>query len=292
MIKINYFLLGILLTITITIVLEILIINNIDFYNKTRNIYRGKEKVILLGSSRTLGSFIPESIVRDNTYNYGMSGTSNKLWINQLYDLSKDEFSQTIIINIDETKLLDINDESKDGDFRSYLKTPKESFVYNHLSQFTRNKLKPFPLYYFGEIDVFISKFIRERIGGLGFYNNGCRVELNILNENQFQKSDLYKPIEETIISKKTHNTLKSIEKTYYKLKMDRIIFVSIPVYGKLNENFTLNKIKLEYPDLGEFYDLSQLYKKREFFYDRDHPSLSGAIILSDTIRNLLKSSK
>ena len=287
MIKIRNFIFGIILTLIVCLVFEILILNSTSFYNKTSNVYKGSENVILLGNSRTLGSFIPDSISKGNVYNYGLPGTNNKLWINQLYDLSKDKFSQTIIVNVDETRFLD-NNNSSDGDFRSYLKLPKESFVYKNLSHVTKSKLNPFPFYYFGEIDVFLTKFIREKIQVTGFTNKGCRIEMNILSKSQFQKTSSYKPIEKTIIPKSTHNILKSIEKKSNELKGDRIIFVSIPIYGKSNKNVTLNKIKLEYPSLGDFHDLSQLYKKREYYYDGYHPSLKGAIILSDTLNKIV----
>ena len=288
MIRIRYFLFGGLLTLMMTIVIELLFIDKLDFYNKTRKVYSGENNVILLGSSRTYFSFIPDSISKENTFNYGLPGTANKLWINQLYDLSKDEYSQTIIINVDEVKLLDISDELHDGDFRAYLKIPRESFVFTQLSQDTKSKLKPFPLYYFGELGEVISKVITEYMGDLSLYNKGARIELNSLTENQFKNEKPFTPITETIISKRTDKILKAIEKLTHTYRKDRIIFVSIPVYGKADSNQTLKKIKLKYPDLGEFYDLSGLYSSREFFYNKSHPSLTGAVFLSDTIKKIL----
>ena len=288
--KIYFFILGIFFILTTSFAFDKIIFDNTYSLNKLNNIYLGSPQIIMLGSSRCLGSFIPSIIDSTNSsYNFGLSGTGNKLWLNIIKDLIQDDFSQLIIINIDNVNLEMESSSNSDGDFRNYIKTKRNKQVFKNLNKETKEKIKKFPFYYFGDLLNFTRSYIREKINFTGFFDKGCRIELNNISDKEFYKRI---KIEKSNfrISEKTKVFFDNFDKISN--QMDTIIFVNLPVFslGK-NNNAAFIFLENNYPNIGSYINLEDVIKDREYFFDPNHPSLLGAKKISEALKDSISSS-
>ena len=285
----NYlkFIVGSILTLLITISLNSYLFIEIEEMHKITRLYNSNnaDEIILLGSSRCHGSLIP-SLISDEkqVYNYGVSGSGNKLWLAELRDLVDDSNSQTIIVNVDRTSTFSL--DGGDGNFRYYLNTPRKTTVYELLSNETKDQLSPFPFYWFGQLAEFIRLYIRERINTTGYTEKGCRIQLNYLSPEQFERGA--KPyLGKSEMSTDFARILTEITNRNQK---DRIIFISLPVFGAPVE------IKPSYEEIqriigeGAYYlPFDMVISEREDFFDKNHPSLTGAQKISRALSYELK---
>ncbi|MDB2597279.1 hypothetical protein N9X97_02425, partial [Schleiferiaceae bacterium] len=217
-------------------------------------------------------------------YNYGVSGSGNKLWLAELRDLIDDGKSQTIIINVDRTSSFGL--EGSDGDFRYYLNTPRNGKVYELLSDETKEQISPFPFYWFGQLAEFTRLYIRERINTTGYTENGCRIELNNLSQDQFARSA--EPfLGKALVVSDFAEILQEIKDRNVR---DRIVFMSLPVFGASNDiEPSYIEIQRIFGDGAYYLPLDSVISEREDFYDKNHPSLSGAQKISRVLSEELK---
>lgn len=285
----NYlkFAFGSILTLLIAGFLNIYLFLETEEMQKIRRLYSSKsaDEIILLGSSRCHGSLIPSLISdEEQVYNYGIGGTRNKLWLAELWDLVDDGNAQTIIVNVDRNTTFDL--EGFDGDYRNYLNIPRKTKVYELLSDEIKEQISPFPFYWFGQFAEFIRLYIRERINITGYTEHGCRIELNILSPDQFEKSKkafLGKP-------HMSNDYAEILQEIKNRNKEDRIIFISLPVYGvpvEIEPSYAA--IKEIMGDMAHYLPLDTVISDREDFFDRHHPSLSGAQKISNALSKELK---
>lgn len=282
--KARFLIYGLFLVFLIVTVSENIMVNNISVISKTSNIYKDDYKIKLLGNSRMEGGVIPSYLSKKNTFNYGLSGTGNKLWLNQLNDLSLDNSSNLIIIAVDYGDLTFTDYD--DGNYINYLKLSKSSKAYKNLKAETKKKLAPFPFYYFGSFIEIFRLWLRERLDVTLFYENGANINLNTLNNEMFN-SILYDKksiVAEPNVDLKVIQFLDSIDS--FKIK-DDIIFINFPNYEKL-PNKSFNFLKKKYHSLGRFINLDEGMFTREDFYDKFHLSSKGAQKVSKALSDSL----
>ena len=289
----KYYIFTIIILFLVLHVLHFLIVPQIEQIKKVDRVYEASEDLIVLGSSRSQGSIIMDSLGCEYCYNYSIDGTANKIWLGVLPDLLRDSINQLILVSVDDCDSIYLK-ANTDGDYTNYWLLNKNTDLYRNLNKDTRKKLKPFPFYLFGEGYTILWKFLRERMDLTAMSSKGSRIELNILSEDQFNSSVInFK--KETVpgrnyIDEAALVYLLEISKLISKSD-DLVIFMNLPNY--------INKRNEFYSDLHEFYidnndalfwDLSAKESmSRDDFFDAKHLSQDGAGKISVILRERLK---
>lgn len=278
------------------LLLDFLVVPRVERLNKANLVYQNLYPNIVLGSSRGQGSFLMSAAFDGNGFNYSLPGTENKYWFGVLYDLINDGKQQTIVINVDDTDILDLYKSNLDGDHRAYWRIPKSSFCFNNLSDKTLNKIVDYPFNLFGEGYFLIYQFLRENINETSFNELGSRIEKSKISDEQLERQirRLRESHEEGIleITKETNNLLKSLELNNQQVDMnkrDTVIFISLPslAFDK-NEVFNYLEKRWSNVDNFKFLDLEDSFKNYDSFVDAQHLTYSSALFISKQLYDFL----
>lgn len=283
--KIKYLVGGLVIVIAVVFLLEKYIINDVVEIKKTGTVYEDNYRIKFLGSSRTVGNLIPTVFDEtNNTYNYGLVGTGNKVWLNQLGDLINDGRRNLIVINVDNVQLS--LDEGSDGNYVNYIKVPQTTLLYQNLNSSTKERLYPFPLYHFGSMTEFVRLWVRSKMELTKFSDNGCSIELNMLSDKDFYNMEAGLSKEPVKLNGKTRAFFESLNKTD-KLE-DILVFINLPNFDHHN-NQTYHHLKNNYPNIGRFIDLDTNVSEREYYFDKEHLSKTGAEKITADLKDSLR---
>ena len=260
-------------------------------YEKISKFYSTKKQgdIVIFGSSRAEGNFIPSLLGKSNeTYNYGLPGTGNKMWYYMLLDELDNSSSSKVIINIDlQQKPIAVGE---DYNYNYYLKLPKNTNLYSSLDTKTKTSLLPYPFYYFGTIKGFISESLKDHISLTTITENGFKGNTNSISQIQFDEIlNNSKAIQVQFEEELWKNLFSRISESN-----DEVIFVLTPTFPKYLENidytnFKKNMIQLSKKYLKiKFYDFSNSIKSRNLYYDPNHLNYNGAVEFSKILKDSL----
>lgn len=258
-------------------------------FKKVERFYSSSEKFNLeiLGSSRAEACYIPSILdPAGYAYNFGLSGTGNKIWYYMLLDELQNATSRKIIVNIDRAE--NPIDSGSDYNYNFYLEVPQSSELYSGLTQETRSSISPIPFYYFGSTKFFLSESLKDIISLTSITDNGYKGKTGDLTEAQFDSySDDSPPYEVDYDEKKWEDLSEKIASS-----KDTVFFVFAPVFEShiTPNNYTNFKKKISelthrYSNLY-FFDFSESLPDRNLFYDPYHLNHKGATKFTEMLRD------
>ena len=264
-------------------------------HQKIAKFYSSKSAInlLILGSSRGEGNFIPSILAQDNDgYNFGLPGTENKLWYYMLLDELNNSTSREIIISIDLTE--HPIKVGEDYNYNYYLKLPKDTNLYASLEATTKAKILPYPLYYFGNLKEFISQSLKDYINLTTVTDNGFKGNTGKLSLKQFESiSNTIIPVTVSFEEKIWIDTFQQIDKS-----KDTVYFVLAPTFPSNLKHIDYagfyNRIKhisQKYSKI-RFFDFSKSINNRDLFYDPSHLNYNGAIKFSKMLKDSIQKSK
>lgn len=252
---------------------------------------RREFKMSILGSSRAQGNYIPSVLDSSGlAQNFGLAGTSNKIWYYMLLDELKNSSSTKTIVSIDLSK--NPIEKGKDFDYHYYLKLPRKTELYNALEPDTKQHLLPKPFFYLGVIKGFTAESLKDFVNLSSINDNGFKGKTNSISQEQFQTllrtQDSIKVEFNPEVWKNTFEEIKTSQDTVY--------FVLPPSYPEIIKRIDYMEFKNGIEELAHnyqkvyFFDFSNAIDKKNLFYDPEHLNYQGAQefskMLKDSILN------
>lgn len=274
---------AILVIIATSFIIDKILISKLVTIQKLNRVYSDRYTNIILGSSRAQGGFVLDDECNYSTYNYSLPGTANKLWLGVLPDLLTDSLIQRIIICVDDTDSLILHSKT-DGDYSYYWKLDKNSLLYDDLHKTTREKIRRWPFYLFGEGYNIIWKYLRTRLEFSSLNIRGSRIELGELSLLQFESSlhdfDSERIASDLYLDNAAEDRLELIDNLLSN-SSDTVVWINLPNFlGK--PNLVYERCQDQFSGLCQFYTVENFAGKRELFFDAKHFSFDGAVKLTE----------
>ena len=239
---------------------------------------------VILGDSRAESDYIP-STLDSNAFNFGLSGTGNKLWRAPLeHECIHYPEKRRLIVN------LDIFQHPGDGqDYRPtyYLKVQARNPIYDALADTTKARLTNWPWWYIGQMRYFLRESLKDRMGDGDL--RGYKPNRHHLSDAEFElgmpthhfnapfHADRWEPIFEMIDS-----------------SGDEVFFVVAPIHHSRLQYLNLDSLDRameqatsRYPHI-HYLNLSTSVVEKELFYDPLHLNQQGAERFSALLRDTL----
>jgi len=252
---------------------------------KLERFYEFNDDVLFLGSSRAQQTFMVDSIFCTGAaYNYGLDGTGNWLWQQQLEDLVGNGRNEIIIINVDPPSLNLVTDWNA----LEFLNIPHESAVFKSLDPEIGRSVGYFPFKYFGSYLELFRTGIKEWINLTSYQYKGTNISVKSNINGMFFAREFAK---DSVLdcSGPQGNRLVSL---LNRQTEDQIVFIKIPTYGgRLEAPFFADLMPLIQEDSPVFFiDHSHFLQHKELWYDHVHFTLKGASLYSRLIQEELQS--
>ncbi len=152
---------------------------------KINRVIEGADEIAIFGSSRALGSYIPDSLA-PNAYNYGINGISYEVIDLFLkYETARMDHSSPIVINFDYDM------------FRGGIGDPNNYIPHVNRPEFRkllqdRDKWEIWyrlpGIRFFNSYDSYFKDYINARVGLTKVVNKGAALEKNVIPEATFDK--------------------------------------------------------------------------------------------------------
>ena len=241
-------------------------------------------EIPILGSSRAEGSFIPDSLGK-NYFNYGMAGVQDDVWLYFLQlELTKKR-KTPILINIDIDGLQSIS-----SGVNYWLYHANDPVI----KGFIGDNWKPIHnipfIRHFGQFEIHIANFLKERFGLTGATNKGAILELKSLSKNEFEAA-VAKRNKEKIQVTDDPAIHAALMKVLSDTKGRKIIFVLPPYHPSyLNAIQNMNQVHHLHNEIKAFPNVSLLNYSSlpfpdDFFYNTSHLNKKGAIYFNSLLR-------
>lgn len=150
-----------------------------------RSIHRRSPEIPILGSSRALGSYIPDSLSL-RSYNYGINGTGYEV-VDMFLDLecNRKRALTPIVINFDYEMF-----NNSLGDLNNYIPNIRHSGVRDLLKRHDKYNFQYelFGIRFFNSYDLFIKDYINYRVQLTKAVTLGASLEKNKLSPAAFNK--------------------------------------------------------------------------------------------------------
>jgi hypothetical protein len=258
---------------------------NMEPYKVKRLMEEDKATEIpIIGSSRALNNFMPDSIHKD-CFNYGLEGTGGDvLTIFLKHELAKKR-KTPIILNFDYTL------SKSAGDFSNYLLSIHEKDCRTLMEKsFHAYYYVPF-FRYFGSFENFTKSYLNQKTGLTKSYNKGGTFEVNAATEKQFQAW-----IKQRIETKSKWIHTELADEFYTMLKnTDRKVYLVVsPLHASCYQSYE-NMPEMEkylqsidaLPNV-EVLDFGKSLTEDKYFYDTRHLNILGAKYFSANLRKKL----
>lgn len=273
---------------TISFSFEKLIINNTETIGSSkikRLLTQEKIKEIpIFGSSRAECSFLP-SIIGEEFYNYGISGTQANIWLYLLEQELKKNKTSAIIINFDLKGLF-----TSDGDMKNYIPDwNKTKHVLADKGEFYYS----IPLIkYFGQYEKYFASYVQEKNSLTIASDNGAVLQKNKQIKSKFKNQVIKRRGEK--VESKINNELSIKFDLLIKSTKRHIVLIVSPYHNScfnINANFDksynyLNELKKNRNIT--VLDLKDFVENDDLFMNTTHLNYEGAIIFSKKIKELL----
>lgn len=193
-----------------------------------RSIHRRSPEIPILGSSRALGSYIPDSLSL-RSYNYGINGTGYEVVDLFLQIETKRNHAKTaIIINFD----YEMWNEAL-GDLNNYIPNIRHPEVRSLLKKHDAYKLwyEFFGLRFFSSFDIYLKDYINYRVQLTKVVTLGASLEKNELPKAQWDKLVRKRLATKTTWEPKT-DQMERLRK-HIRSRPDRMFYIVVAPYHK-----------------------------------------------------------
>jgi len=246
--------------------------------------HRSNDELVILGSSRAEGSIVPDSLDK-HSFNYGLAGTQDNVWIYFLQEELKKNNRRPILINFDLDGL-----GYRNGDPLYWLFNSSNPIVRSFIDDWKPRYAIPV-IKHMGYFERYISNFIQERHSVTEIINKGAILETKRRTPSEFNLL-VQERKKEHLFFKNDKKLERELMLVLHNNKKRKIIFF-IPPYHELylksienySEALSFLSVLDSIPNV-RILNFSHFKMDNAYFYNTAHLNYNGALIFTKLIKD------